>query len=104
MNFKKAVLLICLSSLPLFAKSNHKASKSQPKEEVKKEAEVDIKKLSVAIGHLLSKTIQEIGLDFDVDLIIQGLKEASQGLESPLSDVDCMSALSQEKKTKRYFS
>jgi peptidylprolyl isomerase len=97
MKFSKALLLLTISSMSLWAKA--KPMEESVKQESKEAAqEVDVKKLSVAIGHLISKTINDIGIAFDIDLVIQGLKDASNGIASPLTEADCVSAITQEQK------
>lgn len=100
MKLKTAIFISSMISISLFAKP--KAPKNKEKEtesiEVKKQHEVDAKNLSIAFGHLISKTINDIGVSFNLDLVIQGLKDASQGLPSPLSESECMNAISQEQK------
>jgi FKBP-type peptidyl-prolyl cis-trans isomerase len=109
MNFKKALILLSLSSVSLWAKPSkqqQETAKAETKIEAKTEAKidtkeenpVDAKKLSIAVGHLISKTINDIGVAFDIDLIIKGLKDASMGIASPLSENECISAISQEQK------
>lgn len=100
MKLKTTIFVFSMISISLFAKP--KASKDKEKAaesvELKKQHEVDAKNLSIAFGHLISKTINDIGVSFNLDLVIQGLKEASEGLPSPLSESECMNAISQEQK------
>jgi peptidylprolyl isomerase len=56
--------------------------------------EQDILKLSEAFGHLIGKNIDTLGLKFDIDRIVKGLKDSSQGKESPMSEMECVQAIS----------
>jgi FKBP-type peptidyl-prolyl cis-trans isomerase len=98
MKLKTTVLILSMISVSLFAKPKASKAKEAEKNELKKQHEVDTKNLSIAFGHLISKTINDIGVSFDLDLVIQGLKDASNGVPSPLSESECMSAISQEQK------
>lgn len=98
MKFKTALLALCLTSATVFAKTNNKPKEQVQKTETEQQANVDPAKLSLAIGHLLSKTINNIGISFDLDLIIQGLKDAANGVVSPLTENDCVAAITQEQK------
>lgn len=98
MKLKTTVFVLSMISVSLFAKPKTSKVKEAEKAEVKKQHEVDAKNLSIAFGHLISKTINDIGVSFDLDLVIQGLKDASSGLPSPLSESECMSAISTEQK------
>lgn len=55
----------------------------------------EIAKISEAMGHLIGKNLQSLGLPLDVDALIKGLANANQGKESPLTEEDCIEALSQ---------
>lgn len=55
--------------------------------------DMDIGKISEAFGHLISKNIQTTGIRFDIAQVIKGLQDASTGKESPMSDVECLQAI-----------
>lgn len=98
MKLKTTIFALSMISISLFAKPKADKVKAAEKIELEKKHEVDAKNLSIAFGHLISKTINDIGVSFDLDLVIQGLKDASNGISSPLSESECMSAISQEQK------
>jgi peptidylprolyl isomerase len=64
-----------LASLTLFAK------------------EPDIVEVSEAMGHIIGKNLESLGLDFNLDAIVKGLKEESAGLSSPLNEDECVEAI-----------
>lgn len=62
--------------------------------------EPDVTKLSEAMGHIIGKNLQSLGLDFDLDAIVKGLQEESEGKSSPLNEDECVQAIAvlQEEK------
>ncbi len=93
---KKILVALGLVSCTLL--SAKAAPAPEPVAEQKEEAHIDAQKLSIAFGHLIAKNLNEIGVSFDIDSVIQGLKDASNGIPSPLSESDCIQAISQEQK------
>jgi hypothetical protein len=63
-------------------------------------APLDITQISEAMGHIIGKNLDQLGLDFDLDAIVKGLKEESEGKTSPLNDEECVQAIAtlQEEK------
>ena len=53
----------------------------------------DVKKISTAMGHLIGKNLQTLGLSLDFEAIVKGLKEAANGEPSPLSEEECAEAI-----------
>lgn len=60
----------------------------------------DVAKVSEAMGHIIGKNLDSLGLDFDLDAIVKGLKEESEGKSSPLNEDECIQAIAtmQEEK------
>lgn len=56
--------------------------------------EVDISKISEAFGHLIGKNIDTLGIKFDLISVIKGLKDSADGIDSPMSEVECVQAIS----------
>ena len=56
-------------------------------------AEHDVAKISEAMGHLIGKNLQALGLDLDVQAIVKGLQDASSGKHSPMSEDECVQAI-----------
>lgn len=77
----------CILSFFLFAGFSSFAEEASPKNE-------ELAKISEAMGHLIGKNLQSLGLTVDVDALVRGMQEASQGKESPLTEEACMDALS----------
>lgn len=57
--------------------------------------EMNVAKISEAIGHLIGKNLQDLGVDFDLDAISKGLKEESEGKNSPLTEAQCIQGITQ---------
>jgi hypothetical protein len=62
--------------------------------------ELDVAKVSEAMGHIIGKNLEALGLELDLDAIVKGLKEEQQGIHSPLNDDECVQAIAylQEEK------
>ncbi len=54
----------------------------------------EIAKISEAMGHLIGKNLKELGLPLDLDALVKGVNEGSLGKESPLTEEECIEALS----------
>jgi peptidylprolyl isomerase len=54
----------------------------------------DIAKVSEAFGHLIGKNIETLGVKFDVLQIVKGLQDAIHGKESPMTELECVQAIS----------
>lgn len=63
-------------------------------------SEPDVVTVSEAMGHIIGKNLDALGLDFDLDAIVKGLKEESEGKVSPLNEDECVQAIAvlQEEK------
>lgn len=53
----------------------------------------DIAKISEAMGHLIGKNLQALGLPLDIEALVRGMQEAAEGKDSPLSEEDCVQAI-----------
>jgi peptidylprolyl isomerase len=88
--FKHSILFLSLfSSFALFA--DDISEKKEDLEAVK--TEENILKVSEAFGHLIGKNIETLGVKFDVASIIKGLQDSIQGKNSPLSEEQCVQAI-----------
>ena len=66
-------------------------------EDLKKDlcVEHDMCTISKAFGHIIKRQVESIGLDFDMSDVIKGMQEAIEGKPSPLSEGECVKAISQ---------
>jgi peptidylprolyl isomerase len=58
------------------------------------EPQSELGKISEAFGHLIGKNMDTIGVEFDLDLVLKGLKDAVAGKDSPMSEEECITAIS----------
>lgn len=64
------------------------------------EKALDIPKVSEAFGHLIGKNLDSLGFKFDMDKIIKGIQDSIVGKESPMSESECIQAISQDQEKK----
>lgn len=99
-------LAVCgaLAFLPGKTFSETSTQKAAQKEElvVTKEDELslDIPKISEAFGHLIGKNLDSLGFKFDMEKIIKGIQDSVLGRESPMSEAECIQAISQDQEKK----
>lgn len=63
-------------------------------QEVKKKQEIDIQKISRSFGHLIGKNLENLGLEFEMKEVIQGLEDSLAGKEPPMDEAECVQAIS----------
>lgn len=63
------------------------------------EAKPDVEKISEAFGHLLGKNLETMGMKFDIAKVIQGLKDASDGKNAPMTEMECVQAIAAVQET-----
>lgn len=76
---KVYILLFCALCLSLQAEKESESS--------------DVKKISTAMGHLIGKNLQTLGLGLDFEAVVKGLKSAANGEPSPLTEEECAEAI-----------
>jgi len=54
---------------------------------------VDVAKLSEALGHLLGKNLESMGMHFDMAKVMQGMQDSYDGKEAPMTEQECVQAL-----------
>lgn len=64
-----------------------------------KNSKKDIAQLSEAFGHLIGKNISSMGLQFDIAGLIKGLQDSSEGKNSPMTEAECIEALTSAQET-----
>lgn len=88
----------------LLALASLKGDESAPKSDAHQETRVeDVAKISEAFGHLIGKNLQNAGFQLDVAHLMKGLKDSAAGVESPMTEQECIQALTliQEKWFKK---
>jgi len=86
--------LLMSANAPVF--SEEKANEQQAPAPSKQS---DIGKISEAFGHLISKNIETTGVQFDIAQVIKGLQDAASGKESPMSEIECIQAITAVQET-----
>ena len=59
----------------------------------KEKEDIDMKKLSEAIGHIIGKNLDELGLELDIKRMIKGIKKGSLKKAPPMSEQECLESL-----------
>ncbi len=54
--------------------------------------------ISEAFGHIIAKHIESIGVNFDIASVIKGLKDAEAGKISPMTDNECIEAITKKRE------
>ncbi len=57
------------------------------------DSERDVAKISEAMGHMIGKNLQALGLDLDITAIVKGLKDAADGKSPPMNEDECVQAI-----------
>ena len=78
--------LFTLAALSLFASEETQQKNNDTNSQ-------DIKKISEAFGHLIGKNLDTIGFHFDMQSVVQGLRDASDGKSPPMSEMECIQAI-----------
>ena len=58
-----------------------------------KKDEIDVKKLSESIGHIIGKNLDEFGFNLDIKQMIKGIKKGSLKRSTPMSEDECFEAI-----------
>lgn len=85
-------LCILLLSSSLFAEESNEALTA-------KEQTAEIQKISEAFGHLMGKNLETIGVHFDIGAVIKGLQDATAGKDSPMTELECIEAITEAQET-----
>jgi peptidylprolyl isomerase len=87
--FYFSTICLALSQNSITLCAAQETTKTEAKEEI-----IDLNQVSEAFGHLIGKNLQTLGLEFDVTKVIKGIQDAISGKESPMSENDCVQAIS----------
>jgi peptidylprolyl isomerase len=67
---------------------------------IEEDKPLDIPKISEAFGHLIGKNLDSLGFKFDMDKIIKGIQDSIVGKEPPMTESECIQAISQDQEKK----
>lgn len=91
----KTYLTAALAALGIFVLSNGYAEEAKAEAVVEVQAkelpgtnfdEADIQRISNAFGHMIGKNLDNPGFKFDVEGIIQGIRDGAEGKVSPMTE------------------
>ncbi len=82
-------ILICVLSF-----THLLVGSEQPEAEKTAKVDPSVEKISEAFGHLIGKNIDTLGVKFDLEYVIKGLQDSINGKSSPLSETECIQAIS----------
>lgn len=100
------LLAWCAGMCPISSFSDQKSNpkqeptKVEEKNVIEEEKALDIPKISEAFGHLIGKNLDSLGFKFDMDKILKGIQDSVLGKESPMSEAECIQAISQDQEKK----
>ena len=80
------ILLGCSQQLRADNPTRQDNSMQTPTNPTDKSDQIDMKKLSEAFGHFLGRNLKAPGFKFDMDSLIQGIREGAAGAPPPLSE------------------
>lgn len=63
------------------------------------ETPVDMKKISEAFGHFIGRHLKSPGANFDLESVIRGLREGSEGKPAPMTDKEYEQMMTKVQKT-----
>ncbi|SCA63698.1 Peptidyl-prolyl cis-trans isomerase Mip [Chlamydiales bacterium SCGC AG-110-M15] len=93
---KRTYLTVALAALGVFAWFGGHAESVQAVEEAQVQEEVesrdfdnaDVQRISQAFGHMIGKNLDNPGFTFDVEGIIQGIRDGAAGKEAPMTEAE----------------
>lgn len=80
-----AIAIFTLATLTAQDKPTDSNAKAAPSSS-QASNEIDMKKLSEAFGHFIGRNLKSPGVTFDLDSIIQGMRDGAAGKPAPMSD------------------
>jgi len=85
--FKKTFFFALAVLTPLFFLAYTMEENAPAVEESKENAsEVDLELLSKAFGHFIGRNLETSGVQFDLETVIGGMREAADGQDAPMTD------------------
>lgn len=81
----KKLSLYSLAALALVGCENSKIEKHTPNQ-TQENTNLDINKISQALGNFIGRNINTPGVNFDLESLIKGIREGAAGKPSPMSD------------------
>lgn len=91
---KKKFLPGTMLGLSLIFSTSFAAENAELTEQKEEGGKIDIQKVSQAFGHLISKNLDSLGFEFDMQDVIKGMEDSMAGKESPMNETQCIQAIS----------
>ena len=85
----------CDSSTSVKKNDSEKTTHSSNEVNIDTASGVDIKQISEALGHFIGRNLNSPGIHFDLEKVIQGIREGSLGKPAPMTDQDYEKAMGQ---------
>ena len=60
---------------------------------------IDMQQVSKSFGHMIGQNLGSLGFDCDMEALMQGIQDAVAGKESPLSETECVAAISKAQES-----
>ncbi len=90
---KKMILVSTSLLVSLFSIATGEEAETKAISTANDSTEPQIEKISEAFGHLIGKNLESLGFRFDLHAVVQGLKDSSAGKTSPMTEVECIQAI-----------
>lgn len=95
----KKASLCTLAALTFVACENSQANKPLPEDKNNpkqfENTDLDVSKVSQALGNFIGRNLNSPGIHFDVESIIKGIREGAEGKPSPMNEQEYEKAMSQ---------
>jgi peptidylprolyl isomerase len=89
-------VLATVSACNSAPKEDRKSEEQQKQEQSKTQVgDYDIHQVSEALGHFIGRNMKAPGIQFDIEAIIQGMREGAAGKPPPMSDEEYEKAMAQ---------
>ena len=89
--------MLALAAMTTFTGCNNSSSShlgtDNQKNSNNQSENIDIKKVSEALGNFIGKNLKTPGLDFDVDSLVKGIKDGAAGKPSPMDEKEYEQAM-----------
>lgn len=93
-----AIPLLAVSALFAEEQTEEATPPELPKMEMK---DIDFSKLSETFGHMLGKNLESLGFEIQLAKVFQGIEQAFDGKDAPMSESECYQAISVIQEHKR---
>jgi len=93
--FAALTTLMACNAAPKDEKKSDEQKKHETTQTKNDNGDLDIHKVSEALGHFIGRNLKAPGIQFDMEAIIQGMRAGAAGKPAPMSDEDYEKAMAQ---------